>query len=459
MSFAKHKFGFLSALLTLLIIFDWVTGQDGNLGQNSPDFQINWPDVTTEEEKKIVEDSLTGERSDLKVLESTTSSRLEESVSLLSSESQLKLTLGVDFLAVASTKRTFPRGLPLLVLPDSPFGASTNTFSAHARQSFINASLSGPTIGDFQLGGNVLAFFQNDNLTSDDYGLLVYFAYGELKNESWRFAAGLQQDVFNPVSPTVLYLTKLYASGNTGSYRGQFRIERFFESTHGLNVTTQFALSDPLSFLVTDDLGRVTEDNGWPNVEARIQFDLGEKLMVRGAETTPIRIGASSLIGQIRTVSTILGPPSSLPPRSIIDVWGLGADIQIAIGERLGFVAEFFGGQGLGDYNGGILQSSNIATLDPVRSIGGFGELYYYFDPTVHCHAGYGIDDPRDSDLAPIQMLRNESFYATLIWDISKSLQLGLEIDYRKTSYTKFLPNAFLDADAVVFGSKLQWRF
>ena len=122
-------------------------------------------------------------------------------------------------------------------------------------------------------------------------------------------------------------------------------------------------------------------------------------------------------------------------------------------------VAEFFVGQGLGDYNGGILQSSNATTLDPVRSIGGFGEFYYYLDPTRHVHIGYGIDDPRDSDLAPIQILRNESYFATLIWDISAALQLGFEIDYRKTSYTRFLPNAFLDAGAWVFGSKLQWRF
>jgi hypothetical protein len=35
------------------------------------------------------------------------------------------------------------------------------------------------------------------------------YAFGELKNDQWRFAAGLQQDVFNPVSPTIVYLTKM----------------------------------------------------------------------------------------------------------------------------------------------------------------------------------------------------------------------------------------------------------
>ena len=105
-----------------------------------------------------------------------------------------------------------------------------------------------------------------------------------------------------------------------------------------MGITTQFALSDPLSFLVTDDVGRLTVDNGWPNIEARIEFGLGCKREIRGKPTAPFRIGLSSVIGQIRTTSTILAPPSSLPPRSIIDVWGVGTDLQALLGERNPFV-------------------------------------------------------------------------------------------------------------------------
>ena len=31
--------------------------------------------------------------------------------------------------------------------------------------------------------------------------------------------------------------------------------------------------------------------------------------------------------------------------------------------------------------------------------------------------------------------------------------------DYRKTDYTQFQPNAFLDSDAVLFASRFLWRF
>ena len=65
---------------------------------------------------------------------------------------------------------------------------------------------------------------------------MVYYAYGELKNDQSRFAAGLQRDIFNPVGPTVLPISYLYGSGNAGSYRGQIRFERYVHSDDGLPV-------------------------------------------------------------------------------------------------------------------------------------------------------------------------------------------------------------------------------
>lgn len=104
---------------------------------------------------------------------------------------RVELHAGLDTLMVFSTSRPFPSGMPLFLLPESPFGLETNTFDAHARQSYVGALFSGPELGDFQSGAQILTFFQNDNLSTDDYGLLVYYAYGELKSDDWRFAAGL----------------------------------------------------------------------------------------------------------------------------------------------------------------------------------------------------------------------------------------------------------------------------
>jgi hypothetical protein len=380
-------------------------------------------------------------------------------VSLFNPANRLKITAGLDTLSLFSTARTFPSGLPLFLLPDSPFGLDTNSFDLHARQSYVGAVFSGPQLGEFQTGGQLLTFFQNDDLSADDYGLLVYYAFGELKSENWRFAAGLQQDVFNPVSPTIVYLTKMYASGNTGSYRGQLRAERFFQDGDNFGVTVQTALSEPLSTLVTGGAGRITEDNGWPNFETRVELGFGQLGEVRGNKIRPLEIGVSSVVGQFRTTRTLLADPASLPPRAVIDTGGIGSDFEWWASDRFGARGEFYYGQGMGEYNGGILQSFNPTTFNEIRSTGGFGELFCYLNDAVHVHIGYGVDDPRDGDLAPTQIRRNQTYFCNFVWDVSKAVQLGLEIDYRKTDYTQFLPNAFLDSDAVIVASRFLWRF
>ena len=41
------------------------------------------------------------------------------------------------------------------------------------------------------------------------------------------------------------------------------------------------------------------------------------------------------------------------------------------------------------------------------------------------------------------------------MYDFSKTVQIGFEVDYRKTNYTSPL----LDSDAVLFMTQFLWRF
>ena len=50
-------------------------------------------------------------------------------------------------------------------------------------------------------------------------------------------------------------------------------------------------------------------------------------------------------------------------------------------------------------------------------------------------HAGYGIDDPRDSDLSAGQRSRNQFCFGNIIWDVTKRFQLGFEVSHWKTDY------------------------
>jgi hypothetical protein len=261
--------------------------------------------------------------------------------------------------------------------------------------------------------------------------------------------------VFNPVSPTMISLLNLYASGNTGSFSGAFRVEHFYKPSDEFQLTTQLALRKAVASVVTDNR-RLLEDNGWPNVEARVAAGVGAVREVAGGrKLRPLEVGVSGTVGQLRNSVLFVGPDTPPPLiRSTVDVWGLGADVQAAVTERFGAQGEFFVGQSLGEYNGGIGQSFNSRNLRSIRAVGGFGEVYYYFTDALHLHAGYGIDAPIARDLAPTQIVRNQTYYANLVWDVSKAFQVSFEVDYRRTAYT-----AFRDADGVVFLAQLLWRF
>ena len=373
---------------------------------------------------------------------------ITKNLTVTTGDGDFKLILGgavvADFLY--STKRPFAPGTPFFLLPPSPLGVQTNTFDAHARQTNLYALFSGPEVFDFKAGGFIYVNFYNDSVFQDRYGLLPVNAFGELRNENLRFAAGLQMDVFNPLNPTVLPFSLVTASGNTGMFRGQARIERFWQPDEDTLYTLTAAVSEPIPTLINDQL-RLSEDNGLPNLEARASIGLGP---VHGAlleAHRSIEAGVSAVCGQLRTVQG--------PRRVVADVWGVGADFLWAADPRWGFQGEVYCGQGLGTYGANAFTNVNAVTFQPIRSVGGWAEVFYYWCPdAVHTHIGYGIDDPRDIDIGPIGPVRNETFYVNTIWDVTKAFRVAFQASYLRTTYA--VP---ADVEGFIFHTQFMWKF
>lgn len=378
-------------------------------------------------------------------------------VSMLNGKSQLKIFGSLSALTVFSTDRPYAPGLPLFLLPSSPFGLNTNTFDIHARQSNIGAMFIAPQVNGFTPSATFVSFIANDTLTGDSYGLLPYNAFGELKNEDWRFAAGLQNDVFNPRKPSVISLAAMFTTGNTGSFRSQARIERFVKPSTASEYSIQFALSDPIQSVFGSRDLRIQEDNGWPNVEGRVNMGLGEmETLTGGRKARTFELGSSAFVGQLRTSRSILAPPDPQNPnRRVVDCWGFGIDTAINLTSSIGIQGELFTGAGLGEYNGGIGQTFDSATFEPIRSSGGWGEVFAYLTPKLHIHSGYGIDSPLRRVGDTFVLTENQTFFTNVVWNWSKNVQISNQVDYRKTNYRSPL----LDAAGCIFYSEFLWKF
>jgi len=382
--------------------------------------------------------------------------KLSEAVEKLSKNSKVTVGEGINLRIFGTlqgtmtynTARPVAPGTEMYLLPASPFGFDSSTVDVHARASSLGALLTGPKVKEWETRGLFLVYFYNDNLISDSYGILPYQLWGDIKNDEWRFAAGLQKDIFNPLEPTMLTYGMMYGSGNAGNYRGQFRVERYIKPSDELQWTVQAGLSEPIATLVDNRLS-ISEDNGWPNIEGRVVLGLG-KLEGEGLEARrALEVGVSGVVGQIRNIEPLFNR------QVIADVWGIGADARWNINKRLGLQGELFIGQTLGTYNGGVLQDVNTATKRGIRSSGAWGEVYYYLVPEkLHMHVGYGIDDPVDQDVAPGQRLRNETYFSNLIWDVTEGFRVGVEVAWRETAYKLLRNNEGVSVQTVV-----QWSF
>ena len=362
-------------------------------------------------------------------------------VLLQSGAGTLRVSGALSVLGVYGSDRSFAPWSPLFMLPPSLFGGDTPTFEAHARQSNLQFNYAGPEVAGWQTGAFGKFYFTSSSLTSDIYGFMPIVAFGEARNEYFRFAAGLQPDLFAPRDPIVIPMTLMGGTGNAGTFRGQLRAEAFWKPTDAFQATLQTALSDPISTVLIDSSRRTTESDGIPNIEVRGVLGLGEiEPLAGGRKERPLELALAGMVGRIRNAQILYSLEDidpNIPIRSIIDVGGVSVDSKINLTDRIGLIGEGYFGQGLGNYAGTIFQTFNSQTFQAIRGQGGFLEAFFYLSNRVHLHMGYGIDAAlrRDLPTTPGAIAKNSAYYGCLFWDITPAIQYGVQVDYRDTDF------------------------
>ncbi len=197
--------------------------------------------------------------------------------SLQAGGSSLRLWAEAKLLGFSSSRYTFNPGQPLIVSPKDPAAS----YDLSAQQSMVYAAFRGPKWGSWTPGAFAL-FWLQDNLLAEGYSFMPVVLYGDIGNGVWRVAAGQNFDVFAPRDPDTLPNGKLAATGNPGAYRPQFRLERSFEAGPGFGGLLQLAASSPVTTALPSDVDlanlpsqEIVEDNGWPNLEARLNLGFG----------------------------------------------------------------------------------------------------------------------------------------------------------------------------------------
>ncbi len=313
----------------------------------------------------------------------------------------------------------------------------------------LTATGPGPTICPAsKVNGVVELDFQGQYVTRNKPGVLFRKAYVELKDEQFRLLAGQTWEIISPLYPGMLNYVPGSAGGNLGYRRSQIRLDRYLACSSCLLWTLQGSLNGHVLQDFATDSTVLGQPSGWPVVQARAAVTLGRR---KGPGALPVTFGVSGHIGEL--VYDYFPPNLDPIDDTTHRTWSINADLKVPFSERCGVQCEFFSGENLSAFMGGVLQGIDPGTRDTIRSIGGWIDFWYDWTPRLHSHAGFSIDDPIDSDLTTGRRY-NHFFFGNVVYDWSDSLMTGLEVSAWKTLWVDMRPG-----DTVRFEVTTKYRF
>ena len=334
---------------------------------------------------------------------------------------------------IYASSRQFPRRFILFIESEETQGE--DAFEVEMRYTRVGMRLTGPRVnmlGGLTSGGQVEVDFLGGFVTENQPDTRLRHAYWEAKNDDYRFLVGQYWDLTSPLLPNTINFSVNWAAGNIGFRRAQFRVERYLDVSDNFRLTLQAAAASEViqDFRTADDIGR--ESPNWPMIQARTAMTVGDR------DSRPVTLGFSGHIGETgfdfesgHPANPALGPEDDARFRT----WSFNVDFTVPVTHRLGVHGEFFTGANLSPLLGGILQGVCPCLRVPIRSTGGWAEIWYDVNPCVHFHVGFGIDDPVRSDIV-VGRSYNRVVYTNVLLDVTKRLVTGLEVSSWKTNYT-----------------------
>jgi hypothetical protein len=321
---------------------------------------------------------------------------------------------------------------PQFVRPDTASGLPQGGAGMAIRQTSLGLAVNAPQV----FGGN----FHGD-LDVDFYGgqqpstggrtfpllrlrtarAMVKWTHGELMigQDAPLIASG------NPTSLAALGTPDFAGAGNLWLWLPQVRAG--LETGGKVSIGVQGAVlaptsGDPANVFDTDD--DVAEHSSRPYLQGRVHVRWGADEMA-GDIGVGVHQGWLATKGDSLLTSSAVAVDFKLPLTSWLDLRG-----EAYQGQAL---------KGLG--GGGIGQGTGLNGV-PVHDEGGWAQVNFKPSSRVLLGAGYGMDDPRDSDLGPGSRLKNVVREAHIHLRPGGPFVLGVEYRRLETTYsTEMLAN------------------
>lgn len=263
---------------------------------------------------------------------------------------------------------------------------------------------------------------------------MLRHAFLKISRGHWSLLAGQTSDVISPLVPKTVNYTVAWGQGNIGYRRPQFRLTGWMNVGEKAKVTCAVAATRNLGADLDGDGSDDGADSAIPGVQGRIGFaaKLGE--------------GGSAALGvsghyRVEEYNSTVQALEDAAGETETESWSLNVDAKVVVNEYVALSGEFFTGQNLGGYLGGVLQSINPYTHVEIGAMGGWGMVHLKPHARIGLNVGYSFDDPEGEDFAlPEDQLdffinKNETVMGNIFYSITSTVQAMLEVSYLRTTY------------------------
>ena len=334
------------------------------------------------------------------------------------------------------------------------FSGETNesaSSAVDARTSRLGAKIDGPTIAGscYQMRGVVEIDFQGAvNMTRNKGQVQFRKGFVELVNEAneTKLQFGQDWDTISPLAPQMLNYLPAGFAGNIGYRRAQMRFEKGRTWSSDLHTLWSVGLADPFpgDFFSTSCVS--ANSGSYPIIEARTAVSFGERSHCGG----PVTLGVSGHIGEntyiFAPVAGSFLPETQTRAVKHLKTWSFNVDADIPLNERIRLQGEYFLGENLSGFCGGINQGVDLYTRESVGAQGGWLSLHTKVTDKLTNNTGCGIDQPFEEDLVgnctPTNGVtnartKNALIFTNFLYQWNKAFMTGLEFGYWKTEYRK----------------------
>jgi len=280
---------------------------------------------------------------------------------------------------------------------------------------------------------------------------MLRHAYLKLTKGHWSVLAGQTSDVISPLVPKTVNYTVGWAQGNIGYRRPQFRLSAWTglgsgkltasvaaTRTIGHDLDQDWIEGSPDSLIGTGDGIDDGADSPIPTFQGRLglETDIG----ARGHAA----IGVSGHFGREEAKITTYDLAGGVLEKGSLELesWSLNVDLKLKLSERANVSGEYFMGQNLGAYLGGVLQDYS-PTFNEIGAVGGWGMISLVPVEKAVFNIGYCFDDPDEEDFlipddSSVTMINmNSVFFGNIMYSVTKNVTAMIEGSYLKTTYLR----------------------